>query len=201
MGAPSTVDVGLLDLLERTRAGDLRAREDLFRIVCGRLERLAGKMLRSYPRVGRWAQAEDIVQNVVLRLLRSLQEVRPDSARGFFNLAAEMIRRELIDLARHFYGAEGMGAHHDSQVLGDSQCGVVPVDDRDDAAELEKWCAFHQQVERLPFEEREVVGLIFYHGWKQAQVAELFQVSERTVRRWWESALRQLNQGLQEPHG
>jgi RNA polymerase sigma factor (sigma-70 family) len=73
------------------------------------------------------------------------------------------------------------------------------VDDRDDAAEFEKWCAFHQQVEQLPAEEREVVGLLFYHGWKQAQVAEFFGVSERTVRRWWESALRQLNQGLQEP--
>jgi RNA polymerase sigma-70 factor (ECF subfamily) len=199
MTAPSTLDAGLLALLERTRAGDLQAREELFRGVCGRLERLAGKMLRSFPRVGRWAQAEDVVQNVVLRLLRSLQEVRPSSARAFFNLAAELIRRELIDLARHFYGAEGIGAHHDSQVVGDSPCTVAPVDDRDDAAELEKWCAFHQQVERLPVEEREVIGLIFYHGWKQAQVAELFGVSERTVRRWWESALRRLNQGLQEP--
>jgi RNA polymerase sigma-70 factor (ECF subfamily) len=201
MSSPSTIDVGLLDLLERTRAGDLRAREDLFRIVCGRLERLAGKMLRSYPRVGRWAQAEDVVQNVVVRLLRSLQEVRPTSARAFFNLAAELIRRELIDLARHFYGAEGMGAHHDSQVIGDSSNGVALVDDRDDAAEIEKWCSFHQHVEELPIEEREVVGLVFYHGWKQAQVAELFGVSERTIRRWWESALHRLNQGLQEPHG
>ena len=54
-------------------------------------------------------------------------------------------------------------------------------------------------MEKLPAEQREVVGLIFYHGWKQAQVAELFRVSERTVRRGWESSLRQLNQGLQEP--
>jgi RNA polymerase sigma-70 factor (ECF subfamily) len=140
------------------------------------------------------------MQNVALRLLRSLEEVRPGSARAFFGLAAELIRRELIDLARHFYGAEGMGAHHDSKVLDDSaQGGVAPVDDRDDAGELERWCAFHEHVEALPPQEREVVGLMFYHGWKQAQVAEVFGVSERTVRRWWESAIRQLNRKLQEP--
>jgi RNA polymerase sigma factor (sigma-70 family) len=198
MAGTTTLDLGLISLLERTRQGDLRAREELFRRVCGRLERLAHKMLKNYPRVGRWAQAEDVVQNVALRLLNALQDVRPTSPRAFFGLAAEMIRRELIDLARHFYGAEGMGAHHDSKVLGDSQNGVTPVDDRDDSAELEKWCAFHQQVDRLPPLEREVVGLIFYNGWKQAQVAGLFGVSERTVRRWWESALRQLNQGLKD---
>ncbi len=197
MSAPSTVDLDLLELLDRTNRGDLRAREELFRVVCGRLERLAGKMLRSYPRVGRWAQAEDVVQNVALRLLRTLHEVRPGSARAFFGLAAELIRRELLDLARHFYGAEGIGAHHDSQVLSDSGQGVAAVDDRDDAKELERWCSFHEHVEKLPAVEREVVGLLYYHGWKQAQVAALFQVTERTVRRWWESAVRQLNQGLQ----
>ena len=37
-------------------------------------------------------------------------------------------------------------------------------------------------------EEKEVVSLIFYHGWTQAQVAAFFQVGERTVRRWWVSA-------------
>ena len=44
--------------------------------------------------------------------------------------------------------------------------------------------------------EREVVGLVFYHGWTQAQVAELFQVDVRTVRRWWESALVKLHREL-----
>jgi RNA polymerase sigma factor (sigma-70 family) len=55
--------------------------------------------------------------------------------------------------------------------------------------DLERWAAFHEGVAGLPAEEREVVGLVFYHDWKQAEVAELFQVNERTVRRRWESAL------------
>jgi RNA polymerase sigma factor (sigma-70 family) len=51
-------------------------------------------------------------------------------------------------------------------------------------------------VECLPAEEREVVGLVFYHGWTQAKVAELFQVSERTVGRRWHSACLRLQQLL-----
>jgi RNA polymerase sigma factor (sigma-70 family) len=48
-------------------------------------------------------------------------------------------------------------------------------------------------VDGLPVAEREVVGLVFYHGWTQAQIAELFQVDERTVRRRWQSACLRLN--------
>ena len=40
--------------------------------------------------------------------------MRPDSTRAFFGLAAEQMRRELLDLARHYYGPEGEGANHDS---------------------------------------------------------------------------------------
>lgn len=50
----------------------------------------------------------------------------------------------------------------------------------------------------LPTDEREVVGLIFYHGWSQEEVAELFQVTERTVRRWWQSARLKLHERLKE---
>jgi RNA polymerase sigma factor (sigma-70 family) len=56
-------------------------------------------------------------------------------------------------------------------------------------------------VERLPVREREVVGLVFYHGWTQAQVAELFQVNERTVRRWWESAMVRLHRAMKGEDG
>jgi hypothetical protein len=41
-----------------------------------------------------------------------------------------------------------------------------------------------------PAEEREVMGLVFYHSWTQAQV------TERTVRNWWRSAVRLLTAAL-----
>ena len=36
--------------------------------------------------------------------------------------------------------------------------------------------------------DREVVGLLYYQGWTQAEVAELLQIDERTVRRKWVKA-------------
>ena len=51
-----------------------------------------------------------------------------------------------------------------------------------------------QQVSQLPVEQREVVGLVFYHGWTQAKIAELFGVDERTIRRRWSSACQKVRE-------
>jgi RNA polymerase sigma-70 factor (ECF subfamily) len=184
--------------LQRIRDGDKAAHDELLRGVGGRLERLARKMLRGFPQVRRWTETDDVLQNALVRLLRSLEKVEPTSVRAFFGFAAEHLRRELIDLARHYYGAHGLGKHHAGPIAAaDSQGpGLEPAAPTDTAAEVERWCAFHEQVDLLPAEERETVSLIFYHAWTQAQVADLLQVDERTVRRRWQSALRKLHHVL-----
>jgi RNA polymerase sigma-70 factor (ECF subfamily) len=181
--------------LEQIRGGDESARDALVRTVHGRLEVLARRMLRGFPRVARWEQTGDVLQNALLRLLRALQAVTPESTRDFFGLAAQQIRRELLDLAKHYHGKEGLGAHHASH---DDLAGAAagPGADARAVTDLERWTQFHEEVEKLPVEEREVVSLVFYHGWTQAQVAELFHVDERTVRRRWQQALRKLRRLL-----
>jgi RNA polymerase sigma factor (sigma-70 family) len=105
--------------------------------------------------------------------------------RDFFALAATEVRREPLDLARHFAranrAAAGLWQAPVSEDSGPAQR-PAPSDDPD---ELERWCRFHEDVERLPVEEREVVGLLFYHGRQQAEVAELLGVTVRTVQRRW----------------
>lgn len=184
----------LFNWLERMRDGDRAAEDELLRSVCGRLERLTHKMLKKVPNAQRWVEAEDVLQNALLRLMRALKQHKPSSMRDFFGLAAELIRRELIDLARHYYGPHGYGTHHAERLReGDSSViNFEPPEQADDPEELERWCAFHEAVADLPTEEREVVGLIFYNGWTQVQVAELFQLAERTIRRRWDSALAKL---------
>jgi RNA polymerase sigma-70 factor (ECF subfamily) len=195
MSDPAAQTTLMVQWVDRMRAGDASARDELIRGFQGRLEALARKMVGRDRRVGRWVEAEDVLQNALLRLLRALETVRPDSTRAFFGLAAEQMRRELLDLARHYYGPEGEGAHHDSVAPrpDDSRPGLDPPAPDASATELERWTRFHEEVERLPVHEREVVGLIFYHGWTRAQVAELFGTHERTVRRWWKDALVRLH--------
>jgi RNA polymerase sigma-70 factor (ECF subfamily) len=192
----SSVDtVRIHRCVERWQAGDPQAADDLFRAVGARLEHITRNMLRGFPAVRDLAETADVLQGSLLRLLNTLRHLRPESTRHFFNLAAVHVRRELLDLARRFSArgfprpAPGDSAD-DSAGAGPVQAAEAPAED----ADLDLWCRFHEAVDRLPAEEREVVGLVFYHGWKQAQIAALFQVDERTVRRRWQSACLRLNQ-------
>jgi RNA polymerase sigma-70 factor (ECF subfamily) len=184
--------------LERMYAGDAGARDELFRHAAGRLERLTRKMLRGFPGVQRWCQTDDVLQGALLRLLRALEGVRPASLREFFALSAEQIRRELLDLARHYYGPEGPGANHASQAdRSDDRLAREPADLRQEPSALAGWREFHEQVRRLPGPEREVVNLLFYQELPQAEAAALLDVSVRTVQRRWQSALLTLHETLQ----
>src|SRR5262245_20688111 len=69
-------------------------------------------MLKGFPKVHRWEQTDDVLQNAALRLHRTLQQMAVEPSRHFFRLAALNIRRELLDLAKHYYGPLGQGARH-----------------------------------------------------------------------------------------
>ena len=194
----------LLAYISRARAGDTGALNELIRLAGVRLETLTRRMLRDYPRVRRWAQTDDVLQNALVRLCRALQSVRPASARAFYALATTQIRRELLDLARHYSGPENQAAHHESWAAPPDQL-VTPdhADPSNDPFALTDWCEFHAQVAQLPDEEREVFGLIFYQGLTQEDAAEVLGVAVRTVQRRWQAAMLELHRarGGEAPGG
>ncbi len=73
--------------------GDTEARNQIIDHTCERLRLLTRKMLRGYPSVRRWSETDDVLQNAMIRLHRSLAEVKPESPRQFYGLAATQIRR------------------------------------------------------------------------------------------------------------
>jgi len=50
------------------------------------------------------------------------------------------------------------------------------------------WSEFHEHVEKLPDDEREVMDLLWYQGLTQEEAAAVLKVSDRTVKRRWQSA-------------
>lgn len=184
----------LTHLARRAARGDQAARNELFVRSGARVAQMARRMLRRNPAVARWAEADDLIANVSVRLLRALETTRVTDTRGFFSLTATVMRRELIDLARKFFGPEGVGAHHASRGL-DGPTAHPPVEEPD-PADLERWAAFHEAVEGLPPPEREVFGLVFYHKRTHVQIAEVLRISERGVRRRFKEAARLLNEAL-----
>jgi RNA polymerase sigma-70 factor (ECF subfamily) len=178
--------------LDRWQAGDRSAADELLRAAGERLERLARRMCRGFPNVREFAETGDILQNSLIRLLRTLRSLRPRTTRDFFNLAAVHIRRELLDLARHYRGRTCLPLDPTGSDSSDPRPCAEPVVRQSDDFEL--WTRFHEAVDQLPVEEREVVGLVFYHGWTQLRIAELFAVDERTIRRRWSAACVRLRQ-------
>lgn len=185
------------NLLDRMRAGDLAARDELFRAIATQMERQARRMLRGFPSVRQWEQTGDILQRTSLRLIETLKKVRPEDTRQFFALTAELMRRVLLDLARKMSGPGGIARHITPPGQVDSQtAGREPAAPVDSPEELDDWAAFHAAVAKLPAEEREVVGLRHYHGLGQAEVAKMLGLGVRTVARRWKTAMVALKRNL-----
>lgn len=201
MANASTQSVQVQGWLDRLQAGDESARKELLNCACERLTRLTRKMLRGYPRLKRWEQTDDVLQNAAVRLYRALEQVRPASPADFFRLAALNIRRELLDLAKHYYGPQGRGRKHaslgqDAGAESESPTGLNPPVLGDEPHRLAAWTEFHRQIDQLPAEEREVFDLLWYQGLPQAEAASLLNVSERTIKRRWQSARLRLHEAL-----
>jgi RNA polymerase sigma-70 factor (ECF subfamily) len=187
----------LQGLLERLQAGDERARGELLGHAAERLRHLSRKMLRRFPRLRRWEQTDDVLQNATLRLHRALAEASPESPRHFYNLAALQVRRELLDMSRHHFGPLGQAAHHHSEDGGEEGGPLAEEPDgAEEPATLEGWARFHEQVEALPEPEREAFNLLWYEGLTQEQAAEVLGVGLRTVKRRWQKARLLLYEAL-----
>jgi RNA polymerase sigma factor (sigma-70 family) len=186
--------VAIQRCIDRLHHGQPDVRGELLDYAFERLQWMVKKMKRGYERVGRWEQTDDVVQNASLRLYEALGQVELTDARHFFRLAALQIRRELLDMCRHYYGPLGAGANYQTAMHD-------PAADRSqrpevfDRAELsadpqkvQEWGDFHRHVGELPETEREVVDLLWYHELSQDEAARILGVSTRHVKRLWRSA-------------
>jgi RNA polymerase sigma factor (sigma-70 family) len=188
MNEPSFRTTRLHACLERMRAGEAAARDELIRDCQERFLRLARKMLHGFPGVARHEQTDDVAQNAMPRLLRALEEVRPASVREFFGLAALKIRQVLMDMARHY---------RIELARRESVASADPADLSHEPRRLAEWCELHEKIDRLPEEEKEIMDLRFYQGLQFNEIATLLGVTERTAQRRWSAALLRLHDLLQ----
>lgn len=185
--------------LDRLAAGDTKAREAIIQMAQERLTCLARRMLRNFPRVRRWEQTDDVYQNAMVRLHSALQTVTPHTTEEFLKFAALQLRRELIDLSRHYFGPQGMGTHHNSgqyDAATDSSSPPRVDSDTSDPHRLSDWTDFHLYVEKLPDKDRIFYDLLWYQGLTQLEASIILNVSERTVQRRWQQLRIQMHEAL-----
>jgi RNA polymerase sigma factor (TIGR02999 family) len=179
-------------LLARCVAGDETARRELLDRTYERLRRLAAVILNeSFPRLKdtpALLDTTDVANEAALKLYEALAEVQPATGRDFFRLAAQRIRWLLLDRAKRI--------DHLGHLQGEARPEAYPPPDESKPNLPLALGAMYEQIEQLPEEEREVVDLLYFHGFTQAEAAAYLEISERTIRRRWTVAKVRLFEGL-----
>ena len=180
-------DTQLQNLIDRGLNGDDSAQDALLDHACDRLLRLTRKMFHGYPNLRRWEQTDDVFQNAMVRLHRALADLRVESVRHFFNLAALQVRRELLDLGKHHFGPQGIGANHHTDGIPADEFGGSLHETAIEPNGPSEWRDFHAEMEKLPEDELEIVNLLYYEGLTQEEAARVLGISHRTLKRRWQA--------------
>jgi RNA polymerase sigma factor (sigma-70 family) len=173
------------------------ARDRLLSSAIEQLRAVAHRIMKGFPQVRRWDETDDVVQGAALRLARALDSMTPVNSRHLLGLIAMQVRRELIDLARRYGGAESFAYHHETNAVGRSDQEMLRSDAVVDAAEtnhdsMSLWTRFHETAAALDDDDRELFNLVWYLGLTQEQAASALGCSVRTVARRWELLKRHL---------
>ena len=167
-------------LLADWSKGDRQALEKLTPLVYDELRRLAGRYLRQ-ERHGHTLQSTALVHEAYLKLVGQ-NNVRWQNRAHFFGIAAQMIRRILVDYARargadkRGSGAEKLSLDEAIALPGGPDLDLVALDDA-----LEGLASIDPRQSRL-------VELRFFAGLTLEETAEVLQMSLATAKRDWVSA-------------
>ena len=202
--SPAGFDADRLAIcLERLASGERSARNEILEICDQRMRVLSHRLLGKFARVRRWDNTDDVAQNAAIRLHRALADTVPDSPRGLMGLMAVQIQRELIDLARKHSGPHSWASNHDTnagQIGRDGACRVDDAEATDSADEtipLERGEEFHEAIEGLPGDLREVFRMVWYLGLDREAAAKAIGCSVRTLGRMWAEAREQVGRAIE----
>jgi len=157
--------------------GDEVARGQLMTLVYEELHRLAHRyMTRESP--GHTLQTSALVNEAFVRLVDQ-KNVRWQNRAHFFGIAAQMMRRILVDYARS-RSSEKRGAGAPALTLDE---GLIVSDER--SAEVVAVHEALEQLSKLDPRKEQVVELRFFGGLSIEETAEVLGVSPGTVMRDW----------------
>ncbi|MEJ7608229.1 MAG: ECF-type sigma factor [Bryobacteraceae bacterium] len=181
------MDAEFTDLLKAWSAGDAAALDELSKQVYEELRRMARRhMLGEQDNT---LQTTALVHEVYLRLV-DVTKVEWRQRAQFFAIAAQMMRRILVDAARARDSYQrGRGA---VRVNFDETAIVSPEPDRSIVALDDALAAFAEVAPR----QAKVVELRYFGGLQEEEIVEVLKISPRTVRRDWDFARAWLSREL-----
>jgi len=178
-------------LLPAVKRGDSHAAESLLTLVYDELRRLAAyKMAHEAP--GQTLQPTALVHEAWLKLI-SAGEQSFENRTHFFAVAAEAMRRILIDRARRRRTLRHGGQHERVPL---EETGLpAPVDD-------DELLAVDEALEKLSLEnpvQAQVVKLRYFGGMTHEEIAQALGCSVSTVKTYWAFARAWLFNAIRNP--
>jgi len=183
--APSDVSRLLIDWGN----GDQAALDELIPLVYAELRRLAGRYMRRESE-GHTLQTSALINEAYLRLVDQ-KRVRWQSRAHFFGVAAQLMRRILVDHARS-RSRDKRGGGMERVSLGEHVASPN---------ELEEVLALDEALTKLAgMDPRKckIVEMKFFGGLTTDEVAEVLKVTSRTVDREWRKAKAWLKRAIRK---
>ena len=175
-------------LLHRFQQGDAAAQDLLVNAVQGELRVIASRYMRR-EKGGHTLQTTALVNEAYLKLINIKSSSWQDRAH-FFAVAAQIMRRILVDHARHHIAGKrggGLVALPLDEALVFSVAKSGQLVDLDEAL---------KRLEAHDLRASQVIELKFFGGLSVEESAEVLRISPRTVRREWTFARAWLREQL-----
>lgn len=176
----SSASADVTQLLIAWSNGDQAARERLMSVVYEELHRLARRYMRNES-PGHTLQTSALVNEAFIRLVGQ-KNVHWQNRSHFFGIAAQMMRRILVDYARsRNFAKRGGGA-----VKLSLEEGLIVSEERS-----EQVVAVHEALEglaKIDPRQSQIVELKFFGGLSNEETGEVLDVSAGTVARDWTMA-------------
>ncbi len=189
----------LKNLIDRLRRGDATARRELLERAHDRMLRIAARIFQDdFPGLHGRHDLESVVSEVWMRLVVALEATVPETVEGFFGLVFVKVRQVLLDMAQGQRRVDTRRRHGPLDAAEpESLAAFDKADTTHDPGRLALLTEFHEQVGKLPDEQRIVFDLHYYGGFTQAEIAEILEVHRKHVSRLWLAATGRLAHWLE----
>ena len=167
------------ELLQLWAGGDLQAQEDLIPLVYQELRKRAAAYLRRERR-DHTLQPTALVNEVYVRLMGQ-ERVTWINRAQFFGVAAQAMRRILVDHAREREAAKRPGGIR--VALDESIRSVPPID-----CEVLMLDSVLQELAVIDPRQARIVEMKYFGGLSEEEVAAILSLSRTTITREWQSA-------------
>lgn len=169
-------------LLKKAQSGDKDSLDSLLPVIYDELRRVAANQLQK-ERDDHTLQATALVHETYLRLIEQ-KNVDWRNRAHFFSIAAEMMRRVLVNYAvQRNAQKRGDGV---TRISLDDADGFTAADEREfDLVALDDAL---KQLSQLDTDAARIVELRFFGGLTIEETAEVLNISESTVKREWKTA-------------